>query len=232
MLSPAGLHKNGTSREGPRQGRSEDQPVERVIAYIDGFNLYFGLKSKGWQKYYWLDPRALAQNLLKPWQRLEMVKYFTARISDAPHDPGKRRRQTTFLEAVETLPQTRIYYGHYLTKPVRCQRCQFEWEKPEEKRTDVNIAVEMLLDAIDGAFDVAILVSGDSDLQAPIQAIRERYPIKKVIVAFPPMRRSDQLASIATASFTLGPKPLQCAQLPVEVVKADGYVLRRPDRWR
>ena len=27
---------------------------ERVIAYIDGFNLYFGLKAKGWRQFYWL----------------------------------------------------------------------------------------------------------------------------------------------------------------------------------
>ena len=26
-----------------------------VICDIDGFNLYHGLRSKGWKKYYWLD---------------------------------------------------------------------------------------------------------------------------------------------------------------------------------
>jgi len=36
--------------------------MDRVIAYVDGFNLYFGLKSKGWRRYYWLNPRALALN--------------------------------------------------------------------------------------------------------------------------------------------------------------------------
>ena len=28
---------------------------QRVAVYIDGFNLYYGLKSKGWSRYYWLD---------------------------------------------------------------------------------------------------------------------------------------------------------------------------------
>ncbi|MBP7766428.1 MAG: hypothetical protein KA113_14680, partial [Syntrophaceae bacterium] len=41
---------------------------ERVIAYIDGFNLYFGLKSKGWRRYYWLNLQALMRNLIKPYQ--------------------------------------------------------------------------------------------------------------------------------------------------------------------
>jgi hypothetical protein len=39
---------------------------ERVIAYIDGFNLYFGLKSTGWKKFYWLNLQSMVQNLLKP----------------------------------------------------------------------------------------------------------------------------------------------------------------------
>ena len=32
-----------------------DSAPRRLIAYIDGFNLYFGLKEKGWKRYYWLD---------------------------------------------------------------------------------------------------------------------------------------------------------------------------------
>lgn len=39
--------------------------MRRVISYIDGFNLYFGLKQKGWRKYYWLDLAALSRSLLK-----------------------------------------------------------------------------------------------------------------------------------------------------------------------
>ena len=40
----------------------------RVMTYIDGFNLFFGLKSKGWRRYYWYDPRLLSEHLLKPGQ--------------------------------------------------------------------------------------------------------------------------------------------------------------------
>jgi len=40
--------------------------MPRVITYIDGFNLYFGLKSQGWERFLWLDVQALSRNLLKP----------------------------------------------------------------------------------------------------------------------------------------------------------------------
>ena len=38
--------------------------------------------------------------------------------------------------------------------------------------TDVNMAVELLSDAQDDEYDVAILVSADSDLAGPIEAVR------------------------------------------------------------
>ena len=28
--------------------------MERVIAYVDGFNFYFGLKASRWERYLWL----------------------------------------------------------------------------------------------------------------------------------------------------------------------------------
>ena len=43
---------------------TEQTGKRRVIAYIDGFNLYFGLKQSGRQRYYRLDVHKLAGNLL------------------------------------------------------------------------------------------------------------------------------------------------------------------------
>ncbi len=58
----------------------------RVIAYIDGFNLYFGLKTQRWRRYYWIDLQLLARNLLKPDQELVFTKYFTSRVSLPPDE--------------------------------------------------------------------------------------------------------------------------------------------------
>ena len=52
---------------------SGQRETERVIVYIDGFNLYYGLRSMGWRHYLWLDLRQLSENLLRPPQRLEIV---------------------------------------------------------------------------------------------------------------------------------------------------------------
>lgn len=206
--------------------------MQRVIVYIDGFNLYFGLKAKGWKRLYWLDLHRLSQNLLKPGQQLVAVKYFTARISANSNDPNKHKRQATFLEAVESLPNTTIFYGHYLSKQRKCFSCGAIWDSHEEKMTDVNISVELMKDAFDDAFDTALLVSADSDLTAPVETVLARYATKRIIMVCPPDRHSKKLESVATASFSLGRKKLQDSQLPDNYRKPDGYVLMRPKEWR
>ncbi len=205
--------------------------MSRVMVYVDGFNLYFGLKSRGWRRFYWLDLNRLAVNLLQPRQRLVGVRYFTARISARRGNPNKHKRQATFLEALETLPNLHIHYGHYLAKQTRCFGCGATWDTHEEKMTDVNIAVELLGDAQDDRFDTAIIVSGDSDLTTPMNAVRQTYPGNRVIVAFPPDRNSVQLRNASTAAFRIGRKKFKDSQFPDRVTKPDGFVLQRPPEW-
>lgn len=203
----------------------------RVMVYIDGFNLYFGLKSRGWKRYYWLDIQRLALNLLKPFQTLVEVKYFTARISANPRDPSKQRRQALFLEALQTLPKARIFYGHYLPKPQSCFKCGSTWNTHEEKMTDVNIAVELVRDAYENLFDTGLLISADSDLAPPVEAVLNRFSEKKVIIICPPDRHSARLEGAGTTTFRLGRKVLQDSQFPDEYPKPDGFILRRPGKW-
>ena len=97
--------------------------------------------------------------------------------------------------------------------------------------TDVNIAVELLSDAQDDAFDSAILVSGDGDLAGPLSTLRTRYSTKRVRVAFPPERSSKALRQAAGAHFSIGRDTLRDSQLPPIVVREDGFGLTRPSSW-
>lgn len=147
--------------------------MSRVISYIDGFNLYFGLKSKGWRKYYWLDLVAMSTALLLPGQQLVGTHYFTTRIRTNGQNAADAKRQSTYLDALATLPGLTTHEGHYLEKPQRCRQCGATWMSYEEKMTDVNIATRLLIDAHDDAFDTAIIVSADSDLTTPVTIVNE-----------------------------------------------------------
>ena len=205
--------------------------MERVAVYVDGFNMYYGLREAGWQRYFWLDFRRLAANLLRPNQCLALVRYFTARVSSEPNNPDKPKRQSTYLEALATLPDFHIHEGYHAIKERRCPNCSSLFQSREEKMTDVNIAVELLGDAQDDVFDTAILISADSDLTHPVEVVRQRYPEKRVIVALPPKRNSVRLRNSATAWFIIGRGKLSSSQLPDRVTKADGHVLTRPHQW-
>ena len=205
--------------------------MERVAVYVDGFNLYYGLRSRGWRRYYWLDLRRLSKKLLTPQQSLTAVRYFTARISSEPDDRDKPVRQNVYLEALATLPDLQVHYGYHVARKQRCPRCGATRQTYEEKMTDVNIAVELLGDAQDDVFDTAIVVSGDGDLASPVRAVEERYPGKRVIVAFPPGRHSAGLRSAAAGYFTIGRDMCRDSQFPDRVIKAGGHVLVRPQGW-
>ena len=44
-----------------------------------------------------------------------------------------------------------------------------------EKMTDVNIATHLIIDAFQDRYDMAMLISGDSDLVPPIKAVHSLY---------------------------------------------------------
>jgi uncharacterized LabA/DUF88 family protein len=203
--------------------------MQRVIGYIDGFNLYFGLKQAKWQRYYWLNLQQLLMNLLKGDQELVLTKYFTSRIS---YPIDKQKRQSTFIEALETLDNFRIFYGKYQVNPRTCAKCGFKEYIPSEKMTDVNIAVEMMTDAFQDNFDAAFLVSADSDLSGPVRSILTLFPEKRIIAAFPPQRFSIELKKQASACFQIGRANIAKSLFPFEVQKADGFILRCPVKWR
>lgn len=208
--------------------------MKRVVVYIDGFNVYFGLKDNNWACYYWLDYAKLAQRLANDLRedegvKLTATKYFTSRIS-SPED--KRKRQLVYLEALECSGNLEIFYGNYRDGEYLCTGCGRRNYVPHEKQTDVNIAVQMLSDAFQDNFDTAILVGGDSDLVPPIVEVRKLFKNKKVICVFPPKRASKEIQKACNGVMHLGEVDLKNNQLPDSVTKGDGYVLERPKSWR
>ncbi|MBI9071398.1 MAG: NYN domain-containing protein [Melioribacteraceae bacterium] len=199
---------------------------ERVIAYIDGFNLYFGIKDK-FPQAKWLNIWSLVDNLTKDHQELIAVKYFTSRVA---HNPPKEKRQRDYLSVLETTP-LEIIYGHYKSRPITCKRCGHSWANNEEKMTDVNIAVQMLSDAMSDSYDTAMLISGDSDLVPPINNIHSNFTDKRVMVVFPPARHNNSVKNAAKGSLIIGRGTLLKSQFPVTVTLPNDYKISKPEEW-
>ena len=205
--------------------------AHQVAVYIDGFNLFYGMRSKGWKQFYWLDVHQLAENLLRPSQQLSVVRYFTAPILPDPSDPDKNKRQETYLNALSTIPKLDIQKGYYISKRLNCLKCGAPRTIYEEKTTDVNIAVAMLTDAYANLYDTAILISADGDLVRPVETILTNFRNKRVVVAFPPDRNSNNLRKNASASINIWGKTIAKSQLPSQVIGQNGYEIHRPSSW-
>jgi uncharacterized LabA/DUF88 family protein len=215
--------------------------LNRVSVYVDGFNLYFGLKKSGLNRCLWLDIRALAQGALLPGQVLVDVKYFTARTSgplplDSPAEAQDRKdklvRQCIYLDALKAHGGVQVIEGHYDSQPKNCKACGAPYYRHEEKRTDVNIATEMLVDAYSNKFDVAILISADSDLVPPIEAISSLFlGAKSVVAYFPPKRRSKRIIQCCAGHVDINRSTLAHCQLPDPVPDGKGGQIRKPNTW-
>lgn len=201
----------------------------RVGVYIDGFNLYHGLKQATGRKLLWLDLEALALRLCRPDQALEFVKYYTADVRDAP---AAETRQATYLSALEASPRVSVYRGRFQAKQLACQGCQRSWRTYEEKETDVAIAAALIEDAVTDQWDTALIVSGDSDLCPAVRAVGRLRPEKRLIAAFPPKRHSDDLRGSVYSGFTIGLAHIRQSQLAETIRLPDGRVLKRPSYWQ
>jgi uncharacterized LabA/DUF88 family protein len=206
----------------------ENKKNERVIVYIDGFNLYFGMRDAGFHQCRWLNLRKLADNLLQINQELIAVKYFTSRVSN---NPDKQKRQSTYIDALESVG-VKIIYGNYQDGSEECKRCGNVWRTAKEKMTDVNIATHIIMDAYKNEYDMAMLISGDSDLVPPIKGVHENFKTKRVMIAFPPKRHNASMALNAKGSLIIGRKKLVDSQFDDEVISKTGYKLNIPTNWK
>lgn len=202
--------------------------ITRVVAYIDGFNLYYGLRQGQLLTSRWLDLETVCESLLRGDQQLDLIRYFTTRVRG---NPPAAQRQSVFIDALSALGRIKIDYGHFLSKTMTCHSCRNSWQQYEEKKTDVNIAVRLLDDAYDNLFDTAMIVSGDSDLAPPVESVRTRFPNKRFIVAFPPRRNSSELRRVADVSFTIPRRVIRSSHLPDPVVTPSGVRLNAPPGW-
>jgi hypothetical protein len=209
-------------------------PKPRAIVYIDGFNLYYGvLKDAPAMK--WLNLERFCR-LLRPSDDIQAIRYFTALVSGStkPH-------QETYLKALATTPVVNVILGKFKDKTVLCRvgGCTHpavkKFKMPEEKRTDVNIAISMLDDAYQNLCDHFILFSGDSDLVPAVNMVRHRFPAKTITVYVPfrdPTRGGAvELRLSASKHRDLPLTLLSKAQFADTIPDGAGGTLTRPADW-
>lgn len=206
----------------------------KTYVYVDGFNLYYGCL-RG-TPYRWLDLEQFCRLMLPP-NDVQRINYYTAKVGARIGDPDQPIRQSTYLRALATLPTARVHFGHYLSHPV-----SMPLEKPlpggprfarviktEEKGSDVNLATHLIRDAYENAFDVAVIVTNDSDLRAPVELVNTHLG-KRVGILNPHKYAAVELTKVATFLKTIRSGVLRASQFPDTLSDAKG-TFHKPAGW-
>jgi uncharacterized LabA/DUF88 family protein len=206
--------------------------MANVKVYVDGFNLYYGAV-KG-SPFKWLDIAALCRRML-PNDAIQSIEYFTAIVSARPGDPGLPVRQQMYLRALRTIPNLTIVFGHFLTHSCRMvltgtNPAQKVWvNKTEEKGSDVNIAAHLVRDAFKGRFQVAAIVTNDSDLLEPVRIVRQELNLP-VGILNPDQHHSAALKSQATFMKRIRQSDVAACQFPTVMKDSKGQ-FHKPSVW-
>ena len=174
----------------------------RVAVYIDGFNLYHAIDDLNYvyvkgrkthtlkpaadqcQHLKWVDLWKLSESLLRNYQEVVAVNYYSA------YATWRKAEHVRHREYVRALESTGVRAVMSVFKEQRrsCKNCGSKWVRHEEKESDVRIATDLAVDAMLDKYDDALLISADSDLKPPIERVRKEMPTKNVVVAAPPKR--------------------------------------------
>ena len=152
-----------------------------MAVFIDGSNLYHSLEENC--RRYDLDFRAFTEKLCKG-RPLFRVYYYNV-LRDMDRNPQAYQDQQKFLSALYNTPYLEVRLG---TSKMR-------GDVVVEKGVDIMVATDLLKQARDNLYDVAILVSGDGDFAYAVQAVKDLG--KHVEIAAFPSNLSWELANVA-----------------------------------
>src|SRR5690606_8065302 len=115
----------------------------RVIAYIDGFNLYHSIAELRRPALKWVNLWNLCDSIVRTGEKLEAVNYFSAFYTSSVTGFARHRQ---YVAALEDHGVT-CHMAKFKNKQCRCKLCRGTYIAQEEKETDVHIAVKLVEDA-------------------------------------------------------------------------------------
>ena len=223
-----------------------------AMIFVDGFNLSHALDTVEFNRFKWLNLRALGQNIVGANEHVTQVLYFTAYST---WDLNKRRRHQLYVQAladfgVQTIKGRFILvdetFNRHRNEIIAIEPQGYDdshlphvlqFKTYEEKQTDVNVAVKLL--ELCESYDHAYIVSADSDFVPAIQSVKRRFPNKKFTVVLPPgvepvnpKGNKKYIVKACDECIQLTTEQLAAAQLSDELRLKNGKIVSRPSEWK
>jgi len=212
---------------------------KKVSFFVDGFNLYHSvcdaLDRNLIRHGKWLDLSGLCTHCLHLFGHnaiLQDIFYFSA-FAYHTKDPAAPKRHDQLIQAFQTMG-IKTVLGRFKKKQIKCRaKCKQTGWGYEEKETDVNIAVHLIEELTNKTCDIAVIVSGDTDLSAAIKVAKRMFPSQLIACAFPYGRSKgrSELKNLCHRYFNIEPDAYERFCLPDQITLLDGYVVKKPPMW-
>ena len=144
---------------------------KRIIIYIDGSNFYFSIKKIFKCK---IDIEKFC-NKLSDNDILIKINYYISPVGEA--NPEMYAEQQRFFEKLRKINKLKIVFGR-LEKHKKDGKTFYV-----EKATDINLTLDLVLDAQAGEYDEAYLISNDGDFSEAVRAAIGRFKKKVNYIA-------------------------------------------------
>ena len=135
--------------------------MERVVIFVDGSNFYHGLKANIGKTR--LNFYNFAKLLCGDDRKLIRIYYYNAPVKKENNEE-RYKSQQHFFSSLRNTPYLQL----------KLERLEPRGNTFIEKGVDILIAVDMLKYAYDDTYDTTILVSGDGDFVAAVNAVKDR----------------------------------------------------------
>jgi len=145
--------------------------MKKISIYIDGSNFYFSVKKSFNCK---IDIEKFCKKLFNKGD-LVKINYYIAPVGESNLEMYSEQQK--FFEKLKKINKLKIVFG-------RLEKRKREGEEYYvEKATDVNLALDLVLDAQAGIYDEAYLISNDGDFSEAVKEIIKRFKKKIIYVA-------------------------------------------------
>jgi hypothetical protein len=150
-------------------------------------------------------------------------------------------------QQIATLPNVVLHFGNFLVSqrwaglvqppdfrpqvalpPGQVPQVAYVW-RTEEKGSDVNLGVHLVRDAFRGKFEVAAVLTNDTDLVEPARIVTQELGMHVTLLT-PTARPAGSLAAVASAVRHIQPYIGPC-QLPNPVMVPGKRPIAKPAGW-
>ena len=212
---------------------------KKISFFIDGFNLYYSLTNKT----KWLDLYLLCYNRLNENEKVAKIFYFTA---DSLNPDSKSKqitkigRHTKYINCLKSRDIS-VVKGFHTQNFIKYKGNKIS--NIEEKCTDVNLALQTVIELKEEKCDKAIIISADNDFSGIPERIKKFCPDKELHYIFPYNKRGKINKKITRECNKLKSEKYKVlepftedeyksAQFPSQVKLKNGTTVNIPDEYK